>query len=71
MRKQTNKANFTKDDISLQAQDQIPITVYELVELRKTFSEKEFTKDSIEQENRRQSLLKQEKKSERKEKKKD
>ena len=71
MRKQTNKANFTKDDMALQAQDQIPITVEELVELRKTFSEKEFTKDSIEQENRRQSLLKQEKKSERKEKKKD
>lgn len=71
MRKQTNKANFTKDDMALQAQDQIPITSEELVELRKTFSEKEFTKDSIEQENRRQSLLKQEKKSERKEKKKD
>ena len=57
--------------MALQAQDQIPITSEELVELRKTFSEKEFTKDSIEQENRRQSLLKQEKKSERKEKKKD
>ncbi len=71
MRKQTNKANFTKDDMALQAQDQIPITNAELVELRKTFSEKEFTKDSIEQENRRQSLLKQEKKLERKEKKKD
>ena len=71
MRKQTNKANFTKDDMALQAQDQIPITSEELVELRKTFSEKEFTKDSVEQENRRQSLLKQEKKSERKEKKKD
>ena len=71
MRKQTNKANFTKDDMALQAQDQIPITSEELVELRKTFSEKEFTKDSIEQENRRQSLLKHEKKSERKEKKKD
>ena len=71
MRKQTNKANFTKEDMALQAQDQIPITDEELVELRKTFSEKEFVKDSIAQENRKQSLLKEEKKLERKEKKKD
>ena len=71
MRKQTNKANFTKEDMALQAQDQIPITDEELVELRKTFSEKEFVKDSILQENRKQSLLKEEKKLERKEEKKD
>ena len=71
MRKQTNKANFTKDDMALQAQDQIPITNEELVELRKTFIEKEFVKDSIAQEDRKRSLLKEEKKLERKEKKKD
>ena len=67
MRKQTNKANFTKDDVALQAPDQEQINRAELDEFRAEFD--------LENEERRlekeENLAKQRSKRERKEKKKE
>ena len=66
MRKQTDKANFTKDDMALQAPDQIQINGAELEELRAEFNLKNEEK-KLEQE---EALSKQRLKEERKEKRK-
>ena len=66
MRKQTDKANFTKDDMALQAPDQIQINAAELEELRAEFDLKNEEK-KLEQE---EALSKQRSKEERKEKRK-
>ena len=66
MRKQTDKANFTKDDMALQAPDQIQINAVELEELRAEFDLKNEEK-KLEQE---EALSKQRLKEERKEKRK-
>lgn len=66
MRKQTDKANFTKDDMALQAPDQIQINAAELEELRAEFDLKNEEK-KLEQE---EALSKQRLKEERKEKRK-
>lgn len=67
MRKQTNKANFTKDDVALQAPDQEQINRAELDEFRAEF-DLENEERRLEQE---ENLAKQRSKRERKEKKKE
>ena len=67
MRKQTNKANFTKDDVALQAPDQEQINRAELDEFREEF-DLENEERRLEQE---ENLAKQRSKRERKEKKKE
>ena len=67
MRKQTNKANFTKDDVALQAPDQEQINRAELDEFRAEF-DLENEERRLEQE---VNLAKQRSKRERKEKKKE
>ena len=66
MRKQTDKANFTKDDMALQAPDQIQINAAELEEFRAEFDLKNEEKKLEEEE----ALSKQRSKEERKEKRK-
>lgn len=67
MRKQTNKANFTVEDVALQAPDQEQINSEELNELRAEFDLKNEEK-KLEQE---EALAKQRSKRERKEKRKE
>ena len=67
MRKQTNKANFTVDDVALQAPDQEQINSNDLDELRAEFDLKNEEK-RLEQE---EALTKQKSKRERKEKRKE
>ena len=67
MRKQTNKANFTKDDVALQAPDQEQINRAELDEFRAEF-DLENEERMLEKE---ENLAKQRSKRERKEKKKE
>ena len=63
MRKQTDKANFSPDDVALQAPDQIQINAAELEEFRAEFDLKNEEK-KLEQE---EALSKQRSKEERKE----
>jgi hypothetical protein len=65
MRKQTNKANFSTDDVALQAPDQEQINSAELVELRAEFDLKNEEKRLLEEEN----LSKKKSKRDKKEKK--
>ena len=67
MRKQTNKASFSKEDMALQAEDQIQITPEELEEIRSVFNENQFIKDSIASEQKKLELEKIQKKEARKE----
>ena len=67
MRKQTNKASFSKEDMALQAEDQIQITPEELEEIRSVFNENQFIKDSIAREQKKLELEKIQKKEARKE----
>jgi len=71
MRKQTNQATFSKEDVALQAADQTSISADELNELRSLYSEKQFFKDSLAEEERRFAQERLLKKQERKEKKTD
>ena len=65
MRKQTNKANFTTDDVALQAPDQDQIKSKDLDELRSEFDLKNEEKRLMEEE----ALAKKKPKREKKEKK--
>ncbi len=71
MRKQTNQATFSKEDVALQAADQTSISADELNELRSLYSEKQFVKDSLAEEERKYTQERLLKKQERKEKKTD
>ncbi len=64
MRKQTNKANFTVDDVSLQAPDQEQINSSDITELREEFELKNEEKKLLEEQ-----LLRKEKQKIRAEKK--
>jgi hypothetical protein len=66
MRKQTNNANFTVEDISLQASDQKEITGSDITELREDYNLKLEEKRKIESEKNKISLQKQQRKVERK-----
>ncbi|MBT5090835.1 MAG: hypothetical protein HOM76_00285 [Flavobacteriaceae bacterium] len=66
MRKQTNNANFTVEDISLQASDQKEITDSDITELREDYNLKLEEKRKIESEKNKISLQKQQRKVERK-----
>ena len=66
MRKQTNNANFTVEDISLQASDQKEITGNDITELREDYNLKLEEKRKIESEKNKISLQKQQRKVERK-----
>jgi len=66
MRKQTNNANFTVEDISLQASDQEEITGSDITELREDYNLKLEEKRKIESEKNKISLQKQQRKVERK-----
>lgn len=69
MRKQTNKASFSKEDIAIQAADQNTFSNEEINEFRSIYSEKQFAMDSIAQEEKKQNQERLLKKQERKEKK--
>lgn len=69
MRKQTNAASFSKNDIAIQAPDQNTFSNKEINELRSIFNEKQLVRDSIAQEEMKQLQQRQLKKQERKEKK--
>ena len=71
MRKQTNKASFSKEDIAIQAADQNTFSNEEIIELRSIYNEKQLVKDSIAQEEKKQAQERLSKKVDRKEKKKD
>ncbi|MBT3541868.1 MAG: hypothetical protein HN486_00115 [Flavobacteriaceae bacterium] len=66
MRKQTNNANFTVEDISLQASDQKEITDSDITELREDYNLNLEEKRKIESEKNKISLQKQQRKVERK-----
>jgi|TARA_B110000116_G_scaffold83140_1_gene72453 hypothetical protein len=68
MRKQTNQANFTIDDMSIQAIDQDKMTESDLLELREDYDLKQGEIKKIEYEKKKKSLQKAQRKVERKSK---
>ena len=68
MRKQTIQANFTADDMSIQANDQDKITDSDLLELREDYDLKQEEIKKIEYETKKKSLQKAQRKVERKSK---
>lgn len=70
MRKQTIQANFTADDMSIQANDQDKMTDTDLLELREEYDLKQEEIRKIEYEKKKKSLQKAQRKVERKSKKK-
>ena len=68
MRKQTIQANFTADDMSIQANDQDKMTDTDLLELREEYDLKQGEIKKIEYEKKKKSLQKAQRKVERKSK---
>ena len=66
MRKQTNKANFSVEDISLQAFDQEEITGSDITELREDYDLKKEEERKVQNELEKKSLQKEQRKVERK-----
>lgn len=66
MRKQTNKANFSVEDISLQASDQEEITGSDITELREDYDLKKVEERKVQNELEKKSLQKEQRKVERK-----
>jgi hypothetical protein len=66
MRKQTNKANFSVEDISLQASDQEEITGSDITELREDYDLKKEEERKVQNELEKKSLQKEQRKVERK-----
>ena len=66
MRKQTNKANFSVEDISLQAADQEEITGSDITELREEYDLKKEEERKVQKELNKKSLQKEQRKVERK-----
>ena len=66
MRKQTNKANFSVEDISLQASDQEEITGSDITELREDYDLKKEEERKVQNELEKNSLQKEQRKVERK-----
>jgi hypothetical protein len=66
MRKQTKKANFSVEDISLQASDQEEITGSDITELREEYDLKKEEERKVQKELNKKSLQKEQRKVERK-----